>query len=346
MATVGWHQQPAIQRSNRWGPGSGVWLDLTGDWEMSAIHDLTDKIRSLVNEQRKSYALRQKADLWSQLASSLDTIGDCEMAVSAYVGRDVGAARGAQYLAVYGLLQALFLQQDAALHLCEPLGVDTRLDDYPKLKVIRDIRNASIGHPTRKDRPKSQPTAYYFISQSSLTLDGFNLLSWDANGVFECRWISISELIGNQKEGISQILALAVVHLENERAVHKEKFRTERLASVFPSTLDYHFAKVLEGIEKGELQFARINLQPIEGVLQSFRDALRKRGIELETYDPIKYLYDELEYPLTRLVGYLGEGETDRGLGKKDAHIFVFFVEKRVDELRQIAQRIDQDYAE
>lgn len=309
------------------------------------MHDLTDMIRGLVNEPRKNYALRQKPELWSQLASSLDTIGDCEMGVSAYVQGDVGRSKGAQYLAVYGLLQALFLQQDAALHLCEALGVVVKLADYPKLQEIRDIRNASVGHPTKKDRPKGEPTSYHFISQATLNLDGFCLLSWDENGKFVSKRISVGELIANQKEGISQILTSVIECLQNEKAAHKEKFRMNKLAAAFPSALDYHFAKIFEGIEKGQLEFARINLQSIEDALQSFRSALGNRGIE-QTYDSIKYLYDDLEYPIATLMGYLGKDKSECGFGKKEAHIFTFFVEKKVDELRRIAQEIDKDYSE
>jgi hypothetical protein len=50
------------------------------------------------------------------------------------------------YLKLYELLQALFLQQDAVKHLCEALAVPNDPDQFPRLRPIREARNASIGH--------------------------------------------------------------------------------------------------------------------------------------------------------------------------------------------------------
>lgn len=313
------------------------------------MHEHTDRIRELVNDPRKRHALLKDDDLWSEAASSLDAIDDCEQAISAYAANEVGTSKGAHYLAVYGLLQALYLQQDAVFHLCESLGVKKTVGEWmsvhPRLGDIREIRNASVGHPTKKDRPKSQPTSYNFISQATMSLDGFDLLSWDSQGRFQSGRITIPTLIADQKDDLSQILESLIRRLEDEDAAHKEKFRMDKLAAVFPQTLTYHFSKVVEGIRKGELQFAAINLEQITKALESFKEALASRGIELETYDSIKYLYDQLEHPLRRLQRFLKNQTSESGFGPQDANIFVYFVEKKVEELKRIAQEIDDEYS-
>lgn len=313
------------------------------------MHEVTERIRSLINEPKKQHALLKQEDLWSQLCSSLDAIEDCAHAIAAYSGGEVSASKGAHYLAVYGLLQALYLQQDAVFHLCESLGVKKTVGEWvgvhPRLGEIREIRNASAGHPTKKDRPKSLLTTYNFISQATMSLNGFDLLTWDSAGKFQSRCVSIPNLINNQREEVSGILDSLIERLAQEENAHKEKFRMDKLAAVFPHTLTYHFSKVFEGIRKGELQFAAINLEQITKALESFKEALASRGIELETYDSIKYLYDQLEHPLGRLQRYLNDQTSGTGFGPQDATIFVFFVEKKVEDLKRIAQEIDNEYS-
>lgn len=56
----------------------------------------------------------------------------------------------ARDLYIYGLLQALFLQQDAANGISTAL-LGKKIDfkqEYPSLFEIREIRNDTVGHPT------------------------------------------------------------------------------------------------------------------------------------------------------------------------------------------------------
>ncbi|MEA2583880.1 MAG: hypothetical protein QOF33_1965, partial [Thermomicrobiales bacterium] len=120
-----------------------------------AMHAHTAKIRDHINGPRLNYILSRNSGKWNQLCSSLDIVEDTQLAIDAYCAADDSADGtnrnvGQQYLALYGLLQALFLQQDASAHLCEALDIPFDLKDFPRLDAIRDVRNASIGHPTKK----------------------------------------------------------------------------------------------------------------------------------------------------------------------------------------------------
>ncbi len=127
------------------------------------IHKQEGRIRDLINTPRKQYLLMKQMNLWSQLCSCLDVIGDTELAIAAYIHKEFSQNTGANYLAVYGLLQTLFLQQDALFHLCEALGIGDPRDNYPRLKEIREDRNASVGHPTKLKRGKHTFCHYYRI---------------------------------------------------------------------------------------------------------------------------------------------------------------------------------------
>lgn len=305
------------------------------------------RIREFISNPRRRYVLSKNRALWSQCCSCLDVIEDSELAIAAYSAEECGTSDGAHYLAVYGLLQALFLQQDAAINLCESFGIRETIDNYPRLKHIREIRSDSVGHPTKRDRKKGQPTSYHFISRSTLSTAGFELLSYDADGKSEFRNISIPELIADQRQYVSDIINMVNDKLGKQEAAHKGRFRMEKLASVLPGTLNYHLGKVLLAASMEEdAVLGQVNLQQVKDTLQSFGEALERRGIELDTYDCIKYAYELLEYPLDELETFFQsiKSGSQSNIDVKTAYIFAFFVEKHVAKLKQMAQEIDEDY--
>jgi hypothetical protein len=312
------------------------------------MYEYTERIREFVNETRRQHVLLKNRDLWSQLCSCLDVLGDSQLAIDAYSTVEFGKSDGANYLALYGLLQALFLQQDAVINLCESLKIPETIDNYPRLKEIREIRNDSIGHPTKRNRRKDKSTSYHFILQPSLCSNSFKLLSCYSDGKNEFKDITISNFIADQKEYISKILESIITKLEYDEKAHKEKFRMEKLVSIFPSHLQYDLSKLREGTRKNErAPQGDIAVLSIRRTLQNFQQALAKRGIELETYDSIKYLYKELEYPLCELEEFFQcvINEKEPKNNEKAAYIFADFVTRKIEELIQIADEIDKDYS-
>lgn len=320
-----------------------------------SLYEHSKRIRDLINNPRKRHVLLKNRALWNQLCSCLDVIGDSELAIDAYSARSFGEEDGTEYLAIYGLLQALFLQQDAIRNLCESLGIPRLIENYPRLQEVREIRNDSIGHPTKKDRnrgrkKKDQPIfSYHHISRSSLSPKGFQLISYYSNGKSEFKDVSIPDLITDQKKYVSEILLSIVDRLEQEEKAHKEKFRIEKLTSAF-APLHYAFEKLYKVLLTGEIHhpiYGESNLQQIKGTLDTFKNALARRGIELETYDPIKFVYKELGYPLNELEKFFQNAKESKTLNidEKTAYIFVFFVEKQIDELEEIAKEMDEEYS-
>jgi len=324
------------------------------------MYEYTQEIRDFINNARRKYGLLENQAQWSQLCSCLDVIEDSDLAIDAYSSLietvkagGFGASDGERYLVVYGLLQALFAQQDAAFNLCEALKIPETLNDYPRLKEIREIRNASVGHPTKKDRPKSRPISYNFISRPTLGLGGFQLLSNYSDGKSEFKNVSIHNLIADQKKYISDILTLVKRKLEDEEVAHKEKFKTEKLAPILDC--DYHFGTILgavrtthEPIEQDRLcALSAEYLKSIKQRLASFQESLARRGIGRQTQDYIDYVYELLEYSLDELERFfqsvISGGQPN--INEKAAHIFTFFAEKQVAELRNMAREIDEDYS-
>ena len=155
--------------------------------------------------------------MWLQLASSLDAISDCEIAMNAYSSEVMTGSEspvedlGIRYLQTYGVLQALFLQQDALGNLLESLEVSFDLDDYPELQEIREIRNQSIGHPTKKGSKEN--VSYHGIVQISLEDETFQFYSNSEDGDWQLQSINVPALISKQRACAVHILERAIARL-------------------------------------------------------------------------------------------------------------------------------------
>jgi hypothetical protein len=314
------------------------------------MEEQINAIRDFINNPRRQYRLLKNEPLWFQLCSSLDVIGDTQLAIDSYGAGEFGGSHGARYLAVYGLLQALFVQQHAVRDLCESLGIPQTIGNYPKLKDIAEIRNDSVGHPTKRDRRR--PTSYHFMVRMTLRPEGFDLHSRYADGRFESTRVRTPDLIADQRRYVDAILDAVVRQLEDEDAAHKERFKMEKLAELFPPTLGYYFEKISAAAAGDDSPaMGAAGLQGVRAALQAFEEALLRRDLALDTYDCIKHTYKHpyggLEYPLAQLEGFFATLESGQqpSIDQQAAYIFAWFVKGKVDDLRGMAQEIDTDYS-
>ena len=139
---------------------------MLGGWtheHMHTISELEREMRDLINAPRRHQQLLANSHAFSQLCSSLDVIGDTELALEAYMAGTGGEqCDGDLYLRTYGVLQVLVVQQDALVHVAEAVQLALPLSD--EIKEMREIRNDAIGHPTR--RGKAPGSAFNDISRS------------------------------------------------------------------------------------------------------------------------------------------------------------------------------------
>jgi hypothetical protein len=310
------------------------------DW--SEIRDLETSIRDFVTEARRREELVARRADWNMLVSSLDAIGDTELAIEAYTTHPEPSDDGQKYLLIYGILQTLFLQQDAVQHTIDSLQLqyDTRRDFHD----IRQIRNKTAGHMTKLDRPKSLPQSSHHISRASMHGGYFQLLSTYEDGSVEFSSVSIRDLISKQRRAVKRILGQVVRALKEDEMAHRERFKDRRLLDIF-STTGYFLEKILMASHPNpsvDLPEAKSSLAAIGDHIAQFKQALEERGI-LPAYDSTAYTLNELVYPLQRLTDYF---DSTSVLDVEAAYIFAFFVRAKVGELQTIAKQIDEEYAQ
>ena len=247
---------------------------------------------------------------------------------------------GTIYILVYGVLQALVLQQDAVRHLVEALGLRSEPD--PVLQAVRDVRNASIGHPTKRLRPARS----HFISRISMTKTGFNLMTFYADHDRpQLQWVNLPELIATQRFQLRKSLNQVVALLEKEEREHKAMFKDDKMAAAFTLNTNYYFQKIYESIPASKSSdYGRIHVELIVEAVERFKAKLAERGLA-EADDSVKYHLDLVSYPLQELMLYFDRSGPSK-LNERDAYIFVHFTQGEINRLRNMAVEIDESYQE
>lgn len=308
--------------------------------EERSVGDLAQVIRDFINSPRKQNALIRDSAYWNMLCSSLDTIGDTELALDAYEQISEPTDPGALYLLVYGTLQALFLQQDAVTTLAESLQLDIEVD--PLLNRIREIRNDAAGHPTKRGGGRGK--SHSFISRATMRKSGFQLMTaYPDLTPTTFQSVDISKLIELQRRCLRKVLTNLAGELEREEREHMNQFKDQKLKDAFHPSLSYLLSKVCEStFGNAPPQLGLVNLEEAERMLQAFNDSLEERGLT-GAYSGVAGTLEQLSYPLEQLKSYFKDPEASR-LNDRDAYIFASFVIAQFEELQEMAGEIDAEY--
>lgn len=187
-----------------------VYHHIRKEFSIQSIESLTNDIRDVINHSRLRDELPQYSDAWNMLCSSLDAIEDTNSCLDAFLMTDISFDTGNQhlddgkkYMYVYGTLQAMFVQQDAVEHLAEALQIPYTLDS--SLKQIRDIRNDSVGHATKRGAGKRK--TFNFITRISIDNQGYTLGTAYADGRPDSsKEVNIPDLISTQRSILTSVL--------------------------------------------------------------------------------------------------------------------------------------------
>lgn len=314
---------------------------------MPTLYDHIRWIRDYVGDPRHQPRLMADEFRWHQLCVAMDTIGDTESAVSAYVDHEFPTDVGEKYLRIYGVLQGLFLQQDALIELIDvirpvkDIGPKDLLTDV--LNHVRGARNKSVGHPTKLGW--KAPFSTHAIIQYSMRKDGFELMSYPRQSGEVFQTVALMELIEKQRAETYRILSEVVEDLRAKEEAHRAQFRAVKLKQVFDH-VSYAFEKIFEELRRDSIpRMGKWGIDYLRDSLTNFDKQLQARGLSIDSYDSIKYLCrDEIQYPLTELRKFL-YGEASEIASYKSATVFADALRSHFDELKHMAGEIDEEYA-
>ena len=226
--------------------------------------DITKKIRDFFNDstiKKTNVFLNKRNGDWNQFCAAVDTIGDTCLAIQNFQQDSNSLFIKNPYLATYGILQALFIQQDAVNYLKISLfGSDKKIDwnntKYIELSKIRQVRNETIGHPIKTER-KGKKSTYVnneitscMIDRSSLTKDGFRYILW-MHSKTETKTIKFSEIIELQDKYLGAELEAILKEMQKEEKQHKIKFKNEKLGELLQKPSLYQI-NLIYGVQWGD----------------------------------------------------------------------------------------------
>lgn len=305
---------------------------------MNMINNLTHKIRNTLNHPWKLELLITNNIKWQKLWTSMDTIEDTQEAIEYYKGLKNFNAYNGGYLFIYGILQAITLQQDALNNLNESLFENNLnfKNNYPKLYKIREIRNNSIGHPTNRGNNKS----FHRIIRISISKESFNLNSnfINENSEFLNENIQVIECIKIQETLVSNILTRIMENINNELINHRKKFKNKPLISVFPKTFDYHISKLYEHYKVG---FSEVDFNVIKDIMQQIKIGVEERYVNLHSLQGLESVYNKLQYIIKRLDKNLFIAKID---DEELSTILIDALSENFKELKSMIKEIDEEF--
>ncbi len=304
------------------------------------ILELQESIYTHINTNRYQANLISDPKVWNQICSSLDVISDTIMAILSYCSNNYPKDIGLQYIYTYGLLQSLFIQQDAVKNLTKAFGQEYQISE--PLKKIRDIRNAAIGHPTYE--PTKENTYYTYLSRNTLSKKSFSYMRSSASGEDFFHDVNIEEILEIQFLGvIEKYKFISDLLIETDRR-HKEKHREQLMANIFPSSMSYLFQKVAQAIyspDNSNITFGLSMLGSIERAYRSFEKELVDRN-ELQGNDYLKYDLDQYFHAIEKLRSYFNREIEE--MNERDARVYHYYIEKEHNHFIKIAEEYDEEY--
>lgn len=305
------------------------------------IENIFKEIRKICNHPWKKELLFQDKIIWNRLWASLDVIEDSQIAIDDYSNLPEFSSNENGYLYVYGILQALYLQQEALRDLNKALfGQDIDFKEkYPELHNIREIRNNSIGHPTGRGEGKS----FHGISRMTIRKKGFQMMSsFPKSGKkddFED--INILSCIATQNELLKEILNQTMKKLKSDFESHKGKFKNDKLIDLIHPTIDYHFSKLYENIHR-DYELVQINFNLIFDVYNNIKQGIIERYSSLSALSGIELTTETLDYLFARLKRDLIENKIE---DKMELRIFIDALKSHFDELKSMIKEIDEEFS-
>lgn len=142
------------------------------NYDLNKIRNFEVFIRDTVNEivgninheklvkENKTFLTKIKERLgfdndkgWKFLTSSLDTIGDSHFAITTFFEKNSNNITGENYLRIYGVLSAVYIQQQALIKISDLVKLENLNNMKKEMKSLKItfLRNCIAAHPVNFD---------------------------------------------------------------------------------------------------------------------------------------------------------------------------------------------------
>jgi hypothetical protein len=306
------------------------------------------KIRELINKPILNSLLLKDPKKWNLMCGSTDAVESTQLAIDSYncLNKDGIKDVGNKYLIVYGLFQALYVQQDAVSNLCKSMGVTLPKEkdiktQYPELFKIRQLRDKGIGHPTPNEKHGSKDT-------HGISTDGdlVKLFSYTETGEFRSAEYKISDCIEKQNRSLRGILRKVIKKMRSIEKEHKDKYKQNKLRDCFPDDPQYCFEKIFQGIlHIDRRSLALSHSENLIKAIDKFEEEVTKRGLQDDDNDIVIVRLEirDSKYPLEKLKEYFSPSSKS-SINSQDARAYADSAREHILDLIEHAKNLDAEY--
>lgn len=294
-------------------------------------------LRDLVNEPRRSAELRREPRRWNQLCSCMDAVGDAEYATAAHADLGGVTEPGQLYLAHFGFVQALYLQQDAVRHLCECLGFADLAKNVDALYDVKQVRN-DLAHMTNRAGRR-----FVGVVRATMTAQKFVRYSFGEYDLQQGE-IVCCDLLLRQQSVLGKVLDDAIALLADDERRHRAAFRSDMLSTIFDK-IGYPMEKIAVGARHLQKEDDRVvavaMVEVISDAMTKFQEALGRRGWFPNVHPSVDHDLGIGRRAVDRLRQLLNP-EAD----SIDAQAMALLLTATVRRLVESAKDLDEHYAE
>lgn len=280
---------------------------------------------------------------WNKLWSASDNAEDTQVAIDEFMSRGTGK------LGMYGVLQAMVVQQDAIMHIEEALGlVPTQLQDTPEMREIRTVRDETTGHPSGTRRNgvmssyKDGTISYTSVSLAKSSSRVLEYVIWSKDGN-EFKKIDLEEAIKKQEEALCRVVDSVIERIQQMEEEHKKKFKDESVQAKLDQT-GYFIQKLWPHVE--DRQHSEVCLGILRDEYNAFKKAIKARYGHDVFEDSVgrpslTYTVEKIDkrFPKVEKMILIGQG-----VDKLDLEVYVESLDNAFEELREIAKEIDGEF--
>jgi hypothetical protein len=308
------------------------------------IKSICSELKEQIFLPRKKHSLIINQEIsFSQVRACLYIVEDTELAIQAFLRDKEGFEIGKAYLEIFGLMQALFVQQDATFYLVECLGTDWNHHNIQELAEIREIRNHCIGHPSKQGRGKG-PFSFNAISRPTVRTCSFQIMrSYSDERPQEFVDYDLSQIAEIQNREIEKALNGILHLLIEEEMTHRKKYRKTKMAYLFSSAC--YFCEKVELGAHGSESFGDLNevFDSLEKLVSDFKSELKRRDEYECRSDQFDDMFRFIDFPIRKLRDYFftHTGSDDE---KMTAEIFAHYLSEKIGELGDWAEEFDKKY--
>lgn len=301
------------------------------------ITDICGDIRNIANKAIFIQNIKRHGFNWDLTWAAMDTIEDTELAIDSFEEKSPKSSQGNEYLRVYGLFQAIYMQQDGVRNLAEGLSLPTPdISSDPKAKEVRETRNKYSGHHKYE---RKGVTTYHGISR--ITVGGETITAWTYPD-FSTEVINFKTAIKANKKYIKKCLEDILAGMEDKKAKYIAKVKTtlseDRQTYAFEKIYSWVFGSTSDRtiMTSGSLKAIRTAVDELEAGLNERYENLSGVGDAERTIQKTRYILDALDS--------LFEGNQTGMNGDFNAEVYVESLQNSFIELVELSIEINSEF--